>query len=103
MLVEQIKPHYYNIKKNGSSRQIQALDKYVNLNGTDSQTKSQDGVDSSIPTPTLTHEPNSPQSSGPPSTNASAVGAPINDEDGKHGGREVAPFFANEAEQQHRS
>lgn len=93
--MEQIKPHYYNIKKNGSSRQIQALEKLLGLEGGSNQSRNLDGVNSSIPTPTLTNEPNSPQSSGPPSTNASAVGAPIIDDDDKHGGAEVGPWVVN--------
>ncbi|KAI5465536.1 armadillo-type protein [Mariannaea sp. PMI_226] len=74
LLIEEIKPQYFSLKRSGTSRQLQALEKLLGLgaNGTSSKT----GAESSVPTPGLTDETNSPQSSGPPSMSASAIEAP---------------------------
>lgn len=68
MLVEEIKPQFFTLKKNGASRQLQALEKLLGLGGRG------DGNDhSATPTPALTNETSSPQTSSPPSTHVSAV------------------------------
>ncbi|UKZ63598.1 uncharacterized protein TrAtP1_004825 [Trichoderma atroviride] len=78
-LVEEIKPQFYNLKKSGASRQLQALEKLLGLSGSKSETSTQSDTNSVAEVPSLTHETNSPQSNSPPSTHASAVGAPSND------------------------
>lgn len=79
MLVEEIKPQFFTLKKNGSSRQLQALEKLLGL-GTGQRSDGQtDGI-SLTPTPALTNETSSPQTSSPPSTHVSAVG--LTSEDG---------------------
>ncbi|KAF4979465.1 hypothetical protein FZEAL_4324 [Fusarium zealandicum] len=78
LLVEEIKPQYHSLKKSGTSRQLQALEKLLELGGGSSPTSN--GLNGlPVDLPVLTNESNSPQSSGPPSTNASAVGAPADD------------------------
>lgn len=82
LLVEEIKPQYFSLKKSGTSRQLQALEKLLGLSSGSTLTKTGSNglqVDSSAPTPSLTNETNSPQSSSPPSTSASAVGVPADD------------------------
>lgn len=82
LLVEEIKPQYFSLKKSGTSRQLQALEKLLGLSSGSTLTKTGPNglqVDSSAPTPSLTNETNSPQSSSPPSTSASAVGVPADD------------------------
>lgn len=66
-LVEEIKPQFFTLKKNGASRQLQALEKLLGLGGRG------DGDHSATPTPALTNETSSPQTSSPPSTHVSAV------------------------------
>ncbi|KAK7418858.1 mRNA binding protein puf3 [Neonectria punicea] len=82
LLVEEIKPQYFSLKKSGTSRQLQALEKLLGLTSGSTVTKTGPNglqLDSSAPTPSLTNETNSPQSSSPPSTSASAVGVPADD------------------------
>ncbi|KAH6606766.1 hypothetical protein Trco_005919 [Trichoderma cornu-damae] len=79
VLVEEIKPQFYSLKKSGVSRQLQALEKLLGLNGSKSEASTQSDTNSVAEVPSLTHETNSPQSSSPPSTHASAVGVPSND------------------------
>lgn len=71
-LVEEIKPQFFALKRNGASRQLQALEKLLGLGG---NTNGND-ASSIAPTPSLTNETNSPLSNSPPSTHASAVDAP---------------------------
>ncbi|TQV99894.1 hypothetical protein V2A60_005321 [Cordyceps javanica] len=66
-LVEEIKPQFFTLKKNGASRQLQALEKLLGLGSRG------DGDHSATPTPALTNETSSPQTSSPPSTHVSAV------------------------------
>ncbi|KAH7170280.1 armadillo-type protein [Dactylonectria macrodidyma] len=77
ILVEEIKPQYFILKKNGASRQLQALEKLLELGsgGTVSKTGPNGlQIDSPAPTPPfLTNETNSPQSNGSPSMSTSAV------------------------------
>ncbi|PHH72582.1 hypothetical protein CDD82_5909 [Ophiocordyceps australis] len=76
-MVEQIKPQYYALRKNGSSKQLQALEKLLGLAKCESVTT----------TPLLTNETNSPTSSSPPSVHASTVGdVPCPDGGAKVGG-----------------
>jgi mRNA-binding protein PUF3 len=82
VFVEDIKPHFFLLKKNGASKQLQALEKLLGLSGSTSGPSKIDGTsstipDSSAPTPVLTHETNSPQSSSPPSTHVSALDTPL--------------------------
>lgn len=76
LLVEEIKPQFFALKRNGASRQLQALEKLLGLgNGAANSRNEGNGDSNSIaPTPSLTNETNSPQSSSPPSTHVSAVG-----------------------------
>ncbi|KAF5004948.1 hypothetical protein FDECE_8582 [Fusarium decemcellulare] len=85
VLVEEIKPHFYNLKKGGSSRQTQVMETLLGLStpAKGATNGLQVDVNSPTPTPVLTNESNSPQSSGPPSTNASAVGVPADDDASK--------------------
>lgn len=76
VLVEEIKPQFYSLKKSGASRQLQALEKLLGLSGSKSETSTQSDTNSVAEVPSLTHETNSPQSNSPPSTHASAVGVP---------------------------
>ncbi|KJZ72891.1 hypothetical protein HIM_07654 [Hirsutella minnesotensis 3608] len=80
ILVEDIKPQFLALKKNGSTRQLQALEKLLGLGAGATSVKSENSshtdANSLTGTPLLTNEPNSPQSSSSPSTNASAVGYP---------------------------
>lgn len=80
MLVEEIKPQFFALKKNGASRQLQALEKLLGLGGNGQRSEGQaDGI-SMTPTPALTNETSSPQTSSPPSTHASAVGGLTSDD-----------------------
>ncbi|KAK1242151.1 hypothetical protein MKX07_000137 [Trichoderma sp. CBMAI-0711] len=75
-LVEEIKPQFYTLKKSVASRQVQALEKLLGLNGTKSENSAQSDTNSLAEVPSLTHETNSPQTNSPPSIHASAVGVP---------------------------
>jgi mRNA-binding protein PUF3 len=88
-LVEEIKPQFYSLKKSGASRQLQALEKLLGLSGSKSETSTQSDTNSVAEVPSLTHETNSPQSSSPPSTHASAVGVPSNDTAEKGSGNSI--------------
>ncbi|KAM3427260.1 hypothetical protein MY4824_009555 [Beauveria thailandica] len=68
ILVDEIKPQFFSLKKNGASRQLQALEKLLGLGSRG------EGDHSATPTPALTNETSSPQTSSPPSTHVSAVG-----------------------------
>ncbi|PHH89046.1 hypothetical protein CDD83_6714 [Cordyceps sp. RAO-2017] len=86
VLVEDIKPQFFALKKNGATRQLQALEKLLGLGAgpaasAKSETASHADANSAAGTPLLTNETNSPQSSSPPSTHASAVGFPADDAD----------------------
>lgn len=70
-LAEQIKPHFWALKKHGTNKQLQAMEKA--LAGAGASGSVQTDSNSSAPTPVLTNETNSPQSSSPSSTHASAV------------------------------
>lgn len=73
-----MKPQFNSLKKNNSGRQIAAIDKIISA--VEHSDAGSDGgaaclqvdVSSAAPTPVLTMEPNTPQSSSPPSTNAGA-------------------------------
>lgn len=83
-LVEDIKPQFFALKKNGASRQLQALEKLLGLpatgtSGKNEHSSGQSDANSVAPTPSLTNETNSPLSSSPPSTHVSAVGMPSDD------------------------
>ncbi|KAJ2968117.1 hypothetical protein NQ176_g9335 [Zarea fungicola] len=68
LLVEEIKPQFFTLKKNGASRQLQALEKLLGLGG-----RGEGNDHSATPTPALTNETSSPQTNSPPSTHVSAV------------------------------
>jgi mRNA-binding protein PUF3 len=90
-----MKPQFISLKKASTGRQIAAIDRLIFAAaspvpsklgsvsaacGSGPTTPSlQVDINSAAPTPVLTMEPNSPQSSSPPSTNASAVGEAIED------------------------
>jgi mRNA-binding protein PUF3 len=91
--IEEMRPHFLALKRGSSSRQIQALEKLMATTPSSPATSKagsrpsssalQVDINSAAPTPVLTMEPNSPNSS-PPSTNASAVGdAPAPTDDSK--------------------
>lgn len=89
MLMEEIRPLLNTIKKNSSSRQLQALEKLLETGPGGPATRN-DGPsshaddNSAADTPALTNETSSPQSSSPRSAHISAVGIPSED-DGKSG------------------
>lgn len=74
MLVEEIKPQFFLMKKNSTSRQIQALEKLLGLSGTNGVNGNvvRAGSSANSPNNTLT---NSPQTNGLGSIN----GEPDND------------------------
>ncbi|TWU77356.1 mRNA binding protein puf3 [Metarhizium rileyi] len=81
MLVEEIKPQFFALKKNGASRQLQALEKLLGLGSGGSPSKNdaasvQTDLNSAADTPALTNETSSPQSSSPRSAHASAISIP---------------------------
>ncbi|KAI1768772.1 ARM repeat-containing protein [Hypoxylon sp. FL1150] len=79
--IEEMRPHFASLKKHSTGRQITALDRLMSASTTGSiNGMSPTGpttpsllveVNSAAPTPLLTMEQNSPESSSPPSTNAS--------------------------------
>ncbi|RDA87594.1 hypothetical protein CP532_3998 [Ophiocordyceps camponoti-leonardi (nom. inval.)] len=90
-LVEDIKPQFFALKKNGASRQLQALEKLLGLgtganakgeatssSSSSSSSSTHGRTTSATATPVLTHETNTPQSSSPPITHVSteAVACP---------------------------
>ncbi|KAM4057061.1 pumilio-family RNA binding repeat domain-containing protein [Hirsutella rhossiliensis] len=91
-LVEDIKPQFFALKKNGASRQLQALEKFFEPQAgavsIKTETLSHADAGSAAGTPLLTNDPNSPESSSPPSTHLSADSFPVNDAD-KHSSRQA--------------
>ena len=88
--VDEIKPQFFQLKKtNGNSKQLQAMEKLLDVNGSGSGSSpgspatrekpagSGDGSSTS-PTPNLTNNTNSPQSSSPSSAHASTVHVAVN-------------------------
>jgi mRNA-binding protein PUF3 len=96
-LIEEMRPQFTSLKKVSTGRQITAIDRLMTAvgNGPQSSKSGSPGaagnyrqvpqsglstpalqvdVNSAAPTPVLTMEPNSPQSSSPPSTHDSTVG-----------------------------
>ncbi|KAI4870947.1 ARM repeat-containing protein [Hypoxylon rubiginosum] len=87
--IEEMRPHFASLKKHSTGRQITALDRLMSASSAGSEGPSfansvtgmssagpttpslQVEVNSAAPTPSLTMEQNSPESSSPPSTNAS--------------------------------
>lgn len=82
--IEEMRPHFANLKKYSTGRQITALDRLMSASsaplgasGTATASTSPTtpnilvDVNSAAQTPSLTMEQNSPQSSSPPSINAS--------------------------------
>ncbi|KAI0115354.1 ARM repeat-containing protein [Daldinia grandis] len=74
--IEEMRPHFANLKKYSTGRQITALDRLMSASSSTAATSPTTpnllvDVNSAAPTPSLTMEQNSPQSSSPPSTNAS--------------------------------
>ncbi|TEA03257.1 Pumilio-like protein 2 [Colletotrichum sidae] len=85
--VESMKPQFNILRKTSTNRQIAAIDRLLQATQQAPAAKpgsSQVDINSAAPTPVLTREPNTPQSSSPPSTSASAVGE-VADEDTKSG------------------
>lgn len=80
-LVEEIKPQFFNLKKNGSTRQLQALEKLLGLGGSTAGAKSDaSSVKTDAMTPVLTNETNSPTASSPPSTFSNTAEAPVGED-----------------------
>ncbi|KND95064.1 Pumilio-like protein 1 [Tolypocladium ophioglossoides CBS 100239] len=82
-LVEDIKPQFFALKKNGTTRQHQALEKLLGLGSGSVSSKSEGtsshaDANSTAGTPPLTNETNSPETNSPPSAHVSAVGIPSN-------------------------
>jgi mRNA-binding protein PUF3 len=80
MLKEEIKPHLDILRKANASRQLTALEKLLASSETEApESARSNGVsndaNSAAPTPVLTNETNSPQSSSPSSSHVSAVDA----------------------------
>ncbi|KAI1457763.1 ARM repeat-containing protein [Annulohypoxylon moriforme] len=80
--IEEMRPHFANLKKYSTGRQITALDRlmtassvgpgsgFATASGSPTTPSLLVEVNSSAPTPSLTMEQNSPESSSPPSTNS---------------------------------
>ncbi|KAF3064464.1 Maternal protein pumilio [Daldinia childiae] len=71
---EEMRPHFTNLKKYSTGRQNTALDRLMSASSAVTSPTTPNllvDVNSAAPTPSLTMEQNSPQSSSPPSTNAS--------------------------------
>lgn len=92
-LVEDIKPQFFSLKRNGATRQLQALEKLLGLGaGVKSETTpSHADASSASVTPVLTNETNSPQSSSPQSAHVGSVGFPSSVILGKEARMTVAP------------
>jgi mRNA-binding protein PUF3 len=71
---DDVKSLFPMMKKTTSIKQMQALEKII------AESADQNGTNSTAPTPVLTNETNSPQSSSPSSLHVSAVGAPTGGE-----------------------
>ncbi|KAI1213508.1 ARM repeat-containing protein [Annulohypoxylon truncatum] len=83
--IEEMRPHFANLKKYSTGRQITALDRLMSAStvgpgsgfGTASGSPTTPNllveVNSSAPTPSLTMEQNSPETSSPPSTNSALI------------------------------
>nr|XP_036574978.1 mRNA binding protein pumilio [Colletotrichum truncatum]KAF6781478.1 mRNA binding protein pumilio [Colletotrichum truncatum] len=82
--VEEMRPQFNLLRKTSTSRQLAAIDRLIYATQTPPSKSGGSQADSTAPTPVLTMEPNSPQSSSPPSTNASAIGE-VADDDNKSG------------------
>ncbi|KAE9576903.1 Pumilio 2 [Colletotrichum fructicola] len=82
--IEEMKPQFNLLRKTSTSRQLAAIDRLLYATQTLPSKSGGSQADSTAPTPVLTMEPNSPQSSSPPSTNASAIGE-VADDDNKSG------------------
>ncbi|KAK7436161.1 hypothetical protein CaCOL14_009929 [Colletotrichum acutatum] len=81
--VEEMRPQFQTLRKTSTSRQLAAIDRLIYATTQTTPSKSggsQADTNSAAPTPVLTMEPNSPQSSSPPSTSASAVGEVAEDD-----------------------
>jgi len=79
--VEEMRPQFNTLRKTSTSRQLAAIDRLIYATQTQPPAKTGGSqADSTAPTPVLTMEPNSPQSSSPPSTSASAVGEVAEDD-----------------------
>jgi len=83
-----LKPQLATLKRTAASKQQGVVDRMSKaVNDVEEQCK-KEGIalpadaSSAAPTPVLTREPNTPQSSSPPSTNASAVGEAPEETDG---------------------
>ncbi|KAJ4325337.1 mRNA binding protein puf3 [Fusarium piperis] len=105
-LKDKIRPLLDELRRSGTSKQVQAISRLLE-DESESETATTPAttpastpsatpalntasalhvdVNSSTPTPVLTNESNSPQSSGPPSTNASAFGGLVGDDTDKLG------------------
>ncbi|KAF4507473.1 hypothetical protein G6O67_003965 [Ophiocordyceps sinensis] len=100
-LVEDIRPLFFLLKKNGLTKQLQVLERLLGLQGgaVSIQTEtapSHADVSSTAGTPLLTNGPNSPESSSPASTRLSADGFPT-EEAGKQSSGQ-APKVQGEAQ-----
>ncbi|KAI5926421.1 armadillo-type protein [Camillea tinctor] len=82
--VEEMRPQFANLKKMSTGRQVLALERLMSATAGANSTNNANGgtpstpsllvdVNSTAPTPSLTMEQNSPQSSSPPSTNISTL------------------------------
>lgn len=78
-MAEEVRPQYLLLRRGGSARQLQALERLLGATGgpaparTETASPHADGG-SAAGTPLLTNNSNSPESSGPPSTRLSADG-----------------------------
>ncbi|WQF75683.1 Putative armadillo-like helical, pumilio domain-containing protein [Colletotrichum destructivum] len=81
--VEEMRPQFNTLRKTSTSRQLAAIDRLIYATQTPPSKSGGSQADSTAPTPVLTMEPNSPQSSSPPSTSASAVGEVAEDDNHK--------------------
>jgi len=82
-----LKPQLATLKRTVIQKQQGMVDRMTKLVNEAEEFAKQEGItlpvdaSSAAPTPVLTREPNTPQSSSPPSTNASAVGEALDGSD----------------------
>lgn len=84
--IEELRPHYFTLKRlHGNSKQLQALEKVLEVGPNSTGEDDAQGVDAgpASNTPNLTNNTNTPQSSSPPSTRTSTINDLVSGEGGK--------------------
>ena len=96
ILVDEIRPQFYAMRKNGTSRQLTALEKLLGLPSDSSLTKDESFIGQADANPTadlpaLTNGTSSPLSNSPRSAHVSTVGIPTDDNSSSKSGPEKLP------------